>query len=389
MKTTHVITGLDTGGAETMLYRLLLHTDRKAFESRVISLTDVGPIGEKIRALGVPVEELGMRRGVPNPLGVLWLARRLSLHPPDVVQTWMYQADLIGGLAVRLAGGFPVAWGIHSSHLDPRIVKRLKIWTVRACALSSRWLPARIVCCSEASRQVHAELGYVAEKMLVIPNGSDLTAFKPDPEARLSVREELGLLEGAPLIGLVARFDPPKDHRNFVRAAAVLHHMLPEAHFVLCGDGITWENTELARWIEAAGIRARCHLLGRRQDIPRLTAALDVASSSSSYGEAWPLVIGEAMACGVPCVVTDVGDSALIVGETGRVVPPKNPEALADAWYKLLATGSDRRAWLGLAARRRIEERFGLSNAVAKYEELYTELATCNGFRDYRDPELL
>lgn len=389
MKITHIITGLDTGGAETMLYRLLLHTDRKAFESRVISLTDVGPVGEKIRALGVPVEGLGMRRGVPNPLGILRLARRLGLHPPDVVQTWMYQADLIGGLAARLAGGFPVAWGIHSSHLDPRIVKRLKIWTVRACALSSRWLPKRIVSCSEASREVHAELGYVAEKMLVILNGSDLTAFKPDPEARLSVREELGILEGEPLIGLVARFDPPKDHHNFVRAAALLHHRLSEAHFILCGDGITWKNPELAGWIEAAGIQARCHLLGRRQDIPRLTAALDVASSSSSYGEAWPLVIGEAMACRVPCVVTDVGDSALIVGETGRVVSPRNPEALADAWYELLTMGWDERARLGLAARRRVEEHFSLSNAVAKYEVLYTELATCNGFKDCRDREFL
>ena len=292
MKVTHVITGLSTGGAETMLHRLLLHTDRVAFEHQVISMTDVGSVGEKIQALDVPVWALGMRRGVPNPLGVSRLAHWLRLDPPHVIQTWMYQADFVGGLAAKLAGGVPVAWGIHSTHLDPRSEKRIKIWTVRVCAWSSRQLATRIVCCAEASREVHAKLGYARERMLVIPNGCDLTAFRPDPEARPSVRKELGIREGTPLIGLVARFDSPKDHRTFVRSAALLHASIPEVEFLLCGDGITWENRELEGWIDAVGIRSRCHLLGRRLDVPRLTAALDVATSSSSYGEAWPLVIG-------------------------------------------------------------------------------------------------
>lgn len=386
MKVTHVITGLNTGGAEMMLYRLLLYTDRAAYEPHVISMTDIGAVGEKIRALGVPVQALGMRRGVPNPLGVLRLARWLNLDPPHVIQSWMYQADLVGGLAARLAGGVPITWGIHSTHLDPRSEKRTKIWTVRACAWSSRWLPTRIVCCSEASREVHAELGYAPKKMLVIPNGTDLTDFRPDPEARLSVRNELGLQEKTPLIGLVARFDSPKDHHTFIRAAALLRTRVPDANFVLCGDDITWENSHLSEWIDAAGARSYCHLLGRRLDVPRLTAALDVASSSSSYGEAWPLVVGEAMACGVPCVVTDVGDSALIVGDTGRVVPPKNPGALADAWHELLALGANERARLGRAARRRMEERFGLLNAVTKYEELYRELAIGSDLTASRSP---
>jgi glycosyltransferase involved in cell wall biosynthesis len=148
---------------------------------------------------------------------------------------------------------------------------------------------------------------------------------------------------------------------------------------LLCGDGITWANRDLAGWIEAKGLQTRCHLLGRRQDVPRITAALDVACSSSSYGEAWPLTIGEAMACGVPCVVTDVGDSALIVGETGRVVPPKSPEALANAWEEILTLDPHERARLGMTARRRIEDRFDLSDAVAHYERLYAELVGRNG----------
>jgi glycosyltransferase involved in cell wall biosynthesis len=387
-----------------MLYRLLQHSDQAEFEHQVISMTDIGVVGEKIRALGVPVRALGMRRGVPNPRGVLRLARWLTQDAPDVVQSWMYQADLVGGLAARLARGVPVAWGIHSAYLDPRSVKRIKIWTVQACAWSSRWLPTQIVCCSEASWEVHAELGYPVNKMLTIPNGCDLETFRPDPEARSAVRRELGLQEGTPLVGLVARFDEygpaaprerrepalrrywpkrrlasPKDHHTFIRAAALLRARVPDANFVLCGERITWQNVQLTEWIDAAGIRSHCHLLGRRLDMPRLTAALDVATSSSAYSEAWPLVLGEAMACGVPCAVTDVGDSALIVGDTGRVVPPKDPEALADAWHELLTLRPGVRAQLGLAARRRMEEHFSLTSAVAKYEELYRGLALRSG----------
>jgi glycosyltransferase involved in cell wall biosynthesis len=391
MKVTHVITALHAGGgAETMLYRLLLYSDRANFEHEVICMTDIGALGEEIRALGVPVRALGMRRGVPNPLHVLRLARWLNLNPPDVVQTWMYQPDLVGGLATRLAGDAPVVWGIHSSYLDPQSVNQLKIWTVRACAWASRWLPTRIVCCSEASRQVHAELGYPTKNMLIIPNGSDLTAFKPDPEARSAVRRELGLREGTPLVGLFARWDPQKDHRTFVRAAALLHARAPDTHFVLCGAadadgiGITSENAQLTEWIDAAGLRSCFHLLGMRRDVPRLSAALDIASLSSSYGEAWPLMVGEAMACGIPCVVTDVGDSASIVGDTGRVVPPRDPAALADAWHELLAVGPYARARLGIAARRRIEEQFSLTSAIAKYEGLYKELTLSSDLGERR-----
>jgi glycosyltransferase involved in cell wall biosynthesis len=371
VKIAHVITGLNTGGAETMLYKLLSGMDRGTFEARVVSLTDVGPVGEKIRALGVPVRALGMRRGVPDPRGVWQLTRWLKEDKPNLVQTWMYHADLVGGLAARLAGNIPVVWGVRHSNLDPGGNKRTTIWTAKACARLSHRLPIRIVCCSETSRAVHTELGYAHKKMVVIPNGFDLTAFKPDPAARESVRQELGISKDALLIGLVGRFDPQKDHRNFVAAAARLSAAYPEVHFPLCGDGATWDNAELAGWIEAAGIRQRFHLLGRREDMPRLTAALDIASSSSSYGEGFPNIIGEAMACGVPCVVTDVGDSAFIVGDTGLVVPPRDPDALATAWRKLIELGPEGRRRLGAVARRRVEERFSLPTVVSQYQKLY------------------
>jgi glycosyltransferase involved in cell wall biosynthesis len=358
-----------------MLYKLLSRLDRAAFVAEVISLTDIGPMGEKIRALGVPVRSLGMSRGVPNPLGLLRLVRWLRRNPPQVIQTWMYHADLIGGLAARLAGRIPVAWGIQSSTLDPEGIKRRTIWIAAACARLSRWLPSRIVCAAESARQLHIELGYDADKVVVIPNAFDLAAFRPDPAARQSVRQELGIPDQAPLIGLMGRFHPQKDHRTFVKAASLLHRHRPEAHFLLCGDGVAWNNPELTGWIEAAGLRARFHLLGPRDDMARLNAALDIASLTSIYGEALPNVLGEAMACGVPCVVTPIGDSSLLVGDTGKIVPPQDPPAVAEAWRSLIEAGPDARQQLGLTARRRIEEHYSLPTIVAQYERLYQRLA--------------
>jgi glycosyltransferase involved in cell wall biosynthesis len=258
--------------------------------------------------------------------------------------------------------------------LDPRHSKRTTLWTAKACAWLSGLVPDRIVVNAELSRRAHAKLGYKADKMVVIPNGFDLTAFVPDPSTRLSVRRELGIPEGAPLIGSVARFHPDKDHRNLVRAAALLHAERPEARFLLCGAGLAPENRELVGWIEEAGIGDRCFLLGLRKDVARLDAALDVATSSSR-SEGFPNAIGEAMACGVPCVVTDVGDSASIVGKTGVVVPPQDPEALAAAWLRVLDMDAEEHRTLGERARRRVEERYSLKRVAAAYETLYAELA--------------
>jgi glycosyltransferase involved in cell wall biosynthesis len=292
------------------------------------------------------------------------------------MQTWMYHADLVGGLAARLAGNIPVAWGIRHSDLSSETSSRMTHLTVKACALLSHWLPDRIVCCSEAARQVHTAIGYAAEKMVVIPNGYDVETFRPDFAARGSVRKVLGVSEDAPIIGMVARFDPQKDHRTFIRAAQLLHRDRPDAHFLLCGMEVTWENQELARWIDDAGLRTHCHLLGRRDDdIANVTAALDIASLSSSYGEGFPNVVSEAMCCGVPCVVTDIGDAALIVGQTGIVVPARNPEALAAAWRTMLEMGCEGRRPLGIAARQRIRERFDIAEIAGRYEHLFEELA--------------
>lgn len=301
-----IITGLSTGGAEMMLLKVLERLDRQRFAPHVISLTTLGELAPHIAALGIPVDSVGMKPGLPSPSGFFRLVRLLKRLNPDVVHTWMYHADLLGGLAARLAGVSSIGWCIRNSNLDKDKTKLSTRAVVSLCASISKWVPSRILSCSEKARQVHVACGYAAEKMVVVPNGFDLSQFKPDLDARFRVRAELGLTDQTPLVGLIGRFDPQKNHAGFFEAAGVLHRRMPQVHFVLAGQGVDLSNAALMQTITQAGVLANTHLLGLRNDIPALMATLDVLASSS-YGEAFPNVLGEAMACGVPCAVTDVG----------------------------------------------------------------------------------
>ena len=374
IKVMHIITTLGPAGAENMLFRIAAGMDGTRFENEVVSLTGILDLAEKMNSIGVRVRTLAMKKSIPNPLLVMRLAQWIRESKPDVIHTWMYHANLIGSLAARLAGNVPVVWAIHHNAFDPRVDKRRTMLVNRTCALLSRKCAARIVFCSEASLRTHKQLNYAGEKMQVIPNGFDLEQVKPEPAARESLRQELGLPADAILIGFAARFHPHKDHHNFIQAAERLHKLRPDVHFVLFGMGINWENRQLTEWIESAGIHGRCHLLDLRQDISRLFSGIDIATTASR-SEAFPIVVGEAMACGTPCVVTDVGDSALIVENTGSVVPPENPHALAEAWRALIDAGPAIRRRLGMAARDRVQRHFALPAIVESYQQIYAQVA--------------
>jgi len=372
-RVTHIIAGLAPDGAEKMLHRLIAGMDSSRFENEVISLTDLGPMAQRIQDCGVRVRALGMKRGSANPFYLFRLAAWLRKSSPHVIQTWMYHADLVGGVAAKLAGFSGVVWNIRHSELRPETDQRHTIWTARACARLSRQLTTRIICCSETSRTFHANLGYASERMQVIPNGFELEQFKADPMQRTATREALRIPQSATVIGLIARKHPIKDHRNFMRAAGLLHREFPEVRFVLCGEGVTPGDPEIMDWVRSAGIQDICHLLGPREDIAQILNALDIATSAST-GEAFPNAVAEAMACEIPCVATDVGDSRFIVGDTGRVVAPKAPDAMAQAWTELLQAGSEARRHLGLAARERVKQNFGLAEVVSQYQRLYSEM---------------
>ena len=367
----HLITGTSTGGAETMLHKLVSRIDRERFDVSVISLTTAGEIGRRMIDEGISFHSIEASRGGLDPAALVRLIRLLRRIRPGILQTWMYHADLAGGLAARLARSIPVAWNIRHSDLDPAHMKKRTIRVAKWCSRLSRSLPERIVCCSHASKETHKAIGYDGERMVVIPNGFDISRFVPDDDARRSVRKELGLESDTPLVGLVARYHPQKDHATFMRAAGILHAETPRVRFVLCGQGVTGDNGDLAGMIEKAGLGEAALLLGRRDDIPRVQASLDIASSSASSGEGFPNIIGEAMSCGVPCVVTAVGDSAEIVGECGIVVEPGDAEGLAAGWKKLLGMDDSERSDLSGRCRSRIMKNYEIGAVTARYEVMY------------------
>jgi len=368
IRVLHITTGLETGGAEIMLYRLLERIDSR-FASSVVSLTSAGSYGDRIADLGIDVQILGMKRGVPTPGALLRLREIVRQEQPDVLCGWMYHGNL-AAIAVRAltAPERPVVWTVHNA-----IDKREKFLTRLAIAAGARLSPAcqHAIFFSYQNYQAHEAIGYRAAATSVVPNGFDTAQFVPSAAARASVRAELQLPPDTPLIGLLARFHPMKDHATFLQAAALLARAQPEVHFLLAGTEVTAETPELAEWMRSRDLKGRVHLLGVREDVPRLMAALDIGGLSSAYGEACPTVVGEAMACGVPCVVTDTGDSGLLVGETGRVVPPQDAAALARAWAELLALGREGRAQLGAAARSRIEQHYPIARIVRGYEDVF------------------
>lgn len=370
---THVITGLGSGGAEAMLYKLVTATRSARLSHAVVALMDGALYGSRLARDGVPVTYLGMRQGVPDPRAVVKLVRLLRRQRPDVIQGWMYHADLLAGVAGAVAGRIPVIWGIHHSRLDPASTRRRSRWTVLACARLSGVLPRRIVCCADAALRSHAALGFHADRMVVIPNGFEVERFATSAHTRARIRRELALAEGSHVVGLVARFHPDKDFRSFLAAARLVADSDPDAAFVAAGQGADWSNPTLSGWIDELGLRPRIRLLGLRSDVPDVLAAMDVLASSSR-SEGFPQVLGEAMLCGVPVAATDCGDSREIVGDTGRIVSVGDPAALAAAVLELLALAPGQRARLGAAARDRVRERYDIRAVARRYTALYAEV---------------
>ncbi|MBF0137497.1 MAG: glycosyltransferase [Magnetococcus sp. DMHC-1] len=373
IRVVHLITGLGTGGAERMLHKFLCGSDLAQYHHSVISMTDLGPIGAQIRAeLPLDVHTLNMPQGMPHPLGVYRLVRLLRTLRPDILQTWMYHSDLLGLLVGRLAHVPRIVWSLRCSTMQSG--GRKLDWTKQILArLSTR--PDAILVNSMAGQTYHESLGYRPRRWVRIPNGFDVTEYQPDPGARDRFRQELGLQPETLLVGIVARFNPMKDHDTFLAAAARVHQQCPAAHFVMIGADVHLDNPFFATRIPKLGLTDCIHMTGKRHDIASINAALDVAVSSS-IGEGFSNTIGEAMACGVPCVATAVGDSALLIGDSGRTVPAQNPDAMAEALLAILQLAPAERQKLGERARAIILADYALSRVVDQYQAFYQEMVS-------------
>lgn len=338
-------------------------------------MTGRGIYAERLEEFGISVHVLGFPRGGLTFSGAVRLFSLIRKIRPDAVQTWMYHSDLIGGVVARLAGIRAVVWGIRGGNLDAAHNSRSTLFVVRLCASVSGWVPRKIVSCSVQAAQLHRSVGYQPSKFVHIPNGYNMDRFKPDSSGRKAVREELGLAEDDFVLGMVARFDVQKNHRNLIDALAQLKQRGVQFTCLLVGVGMEPSNAELSGWIESAGIAGNVRLLGARSDIPAVMNALDV-HVLSSLGEAFPNVLAEAMACATPCVTTDVGDAAVIVAEHGWVVPPQNADALADGLLQAYQRFSgEEAAWQALlaACRAHIMANFELEQMCERYRQVWRD----------------
>ena len=372
VRIVYLINGLRSGGAETMLYKVLRATDPESFSSSVVTLIDGGKLRPRIEALGVPVDSLGMTRGVPGPVGFLRLLRLLRDRRPHVIHTWLYQSSLVGLIAGRIQGVPACVWNLRNSDIDWERYPTGSRMVFRTLPLLSE-LPDAVVVNSNSGKIAHEQASFRPRRWEVIPNGFDVDEFRPNPAARLRFRAPLDFPRF--VIGLVARWDPMKDHRTFLEAAARFRNLKPDTRFVLVGQGMDARNPALANEIAKVGLGESVELLGERTDMPEIVPGFDVLSLTSAFGEGFPNAVGEAMACEVPSVVTAVGDAAPVVGDTGIVVPAGEPDAHVRAWTELYEMDPERRRAIGHAARERVERLYSIEGIADSYAALHTELA--------------
>ena len=375
VKVVHVITGLERGGAEMMLRRLIeahLKCELK-YHHRVISLSTVGTHGLALRERGIEVYALGLLsplgifRVFPALMHLLWQLR------PDVVQTWMVHSDLMGGLAARFVGCSRVVWGIRATDysVESRRTRALR-WL---CAHLSRVVPDRIVCAAQASFDDSAAAGYDLSRMMVIPNGFSVPALRQSVGHGAAVRAQVGLSEHDMVVGSPGRYCAAKDHANFIQAAGSLAARYPTTRFLMVGRGMEACNSELMALIKTTRFADRFFLIGERADPFACLDAMDIFVLSSCT-EGFPNVLGEAMAMAVPCVTTDVGDASVLLGEAGEVVSPRDAAALAAAVARLLDMPASELQALGRKGQARVEREFSMDAVSRRYANLYEELMT-------------
>lgn len=373
LRVVHVIGGLELGGAETLLYRLATH-DLAGIEQEVVCLGVRGWYSDLLDQRALSVRYLGMRSLLSTPSAVRALRKHLRDRQPDVVQSWMYVANALAGLLAP--SGVPVVWGIHNSSLDHvGVVSRL---CAQGGGAVARRVASFVVNCSQRSAELHARLGYGAVPNRVVHNGYDPQAFAPDEQARTTMRRELGLGHDVFAIGSIARWHPQKDIPTLLRAIRIAGDNGIPLRCVLVGRGLSLDNDQLMAEVRSQGCEGLVTPLGPRSDVQQLVRALDLHVLASSGGEAFPNVVAETMLSGTPNVVTDVGDSALIVGETGWVVRPRDPAQLAAAitfaWKESVERPEDWQARRA-SARRRTVENFTFERMAEAYAAIWREVA--------------
>ena len=368
MKILHVITGLDGGGAEKMLARLIY---AMPYDTHVIiSLKNIGSVGQILKCSGYSVYCLNMSKN-PSLFVFLSLWRIIRLNQPDVIQTWMYHGDLVGGVIGRLAGCKNVIWNIRNTAIPQRGVSLTGL-IVKICSLLSYIIPNRIVCCSYSSKTWHINLGYCLKKMEVIPNGYDTIKWRRIDTKNGISADLIARIDGRFAVGMVGRYDPLKGCDVFVKTASILAEDKANKYvFIMVGRGLSQTNAEFVEIVENNQGNAEILLLDERNDIPQILSLLNIFCLPSR-AEGFPNALAEAMLCEVPCVVTDVGDARIIIGDDNNVVPKDSPSALADKIKRVSALNEIDRKNIGVQGRERIVNNYSIDSVARRYSAIYS-----------------
>ncbi len=369
----HIITGLELGGAELFLYRLL-KARRGDLQYVVVSLRGGGSLESKIEALGVRVFSIDIR-GVSDLPGAYKRVKQIIREQRvNLVQSWMYKADLFATYLAE-AVGVPLVWNVRQTNIEFKYNSFGTMFSLRALSVFSKRRVAKIVYCAEASRINHEQAGYNPDIGTVISNGIDSARFKPDSNYRKTARLEFGVDPDTFVVANVGRFDIQKGQIEFIECAARIHQEDPRVRFVMIGKGVTNTNTDLTKAIRRHGLSGRFRLMGEQQRIELLMNGIDIFLGCSA-GEGWPNAIAEAMATGVPCVATDVGDTARLIGDAGFVHAYADYDRLAASVIDLVRKPANERREVGFCARDRIKRYFSIEASARCYEDMYRLIAT-------------
>tara|TARA_Y100001970_G_C14171213_1_gene824287 strand:- start:539 stop:1678 length:1140 start_codon:yes stop_codon:yes gene_type:complete len=371
MKILHIITGLGDGGAELTLYKICKYD--KSNKHIVISLKDKGKYFSLLNKLGIEVYCLNMN--FFSIYKLFFLIKKINILKPNIVQTWLVHADFLGGIAARLAGIKNIVWNVRYSNIEIKKSKLSTILIIRILSRLSYIIPLSIIIVSKRAKKIYEKKGYDKKKLKFIPNGYNLSTFKISKVKKNDFYKKINLKKKIPLIGCVARYDPQKDHLNLLNALSIIRSKNLNFFCIFVGSNINQDNIDLVSKIKKLNLTSYVKLLGRNDNIPQLMNGLDLHVLSSSYGEGFPNVIAEAMACGTPCITTDVGDAGFIVGKIGWVVPPKNPiklsKAIEKALYEIGGIKWDKRC---IKARLKIKEKFSINKMLKSYNKVWVKV---------------